>query len=126
MNGELAPVLWALVIFQVKHFLADFVLAPRHGLRGGERYLLAGRGVHALLHSVGSFPAILLLAGFDVLLAVFFVAELVLVYHLLWVRNWLGARDESAMVALTGAEQLVHQLSYLAVVALVVRPLVIV
>jgi len=120
MIGDFAPVLWALVIFQAKHFLVDFVIAPRHGLNGGERYFLPARLMHALLHSVGSFPAILLLGGWNPVLALVLAAEFVLVYHLIWGRNRLSARVPSFAPSLGGAEQFLHQLFYIAAVALLV------
>jgi hypothetical protein len=124
MNFDIAPpLLWALVIFQMKHVLADFVLAARYGLRGDETYFSRGRLVYALLHAVGSFPAILLLAGWRGFLAAAFLAEIVLTYHLAWghdgLRGRQGASDTVSAAALTGGEQLLHQLFYLAVVAAV-------
>ena len=124
MNGEIAPLLWALTIFQAKHFLTAFVLQPRYALRGGERYVLPGRLIYALLHALGSFPAILLLAGWRIALPVAFVAELLLVYHLVWARDRLTARgagaDPSGSQVLFGLEQFLHQLFYLAAIALIV------
>jgi len=121
MPDEMTLLLWALVILQAKHFLADFVLAPRYGLLRGDRYFLYARAVYALLHAVGSFPAILLLSGWNFALPCAFVAELVLVYHLAWGRQRLVASGlaagETDQMALSGAEQLLHQLFYLAVLA---------
>ena len=125
MNDEIRPLLWALVIFQMKHVLTDFVLAARYSLRGGETYFSRARLIHALLHALGSFPAILLLAGWRGFLAAAFLAELLLAYHLAWGRDRLSGRQPSpdtvAAAALTGGEQLLHQLFYLVVIAVVLR-----
>jgi hypothetical protein len=119
MPSEMTLTLWALVILQSKHFLADFVLAPRYGLREGERYFLAGRLIYALLHAAGSFPAILLLGGWrNALIAS--AVEFAFVFNLTFGASQASARGTPSArerTGLLGAEQLLHQLFYLALLA---------
>ena len=115
-------VLWSLAIFLAKHFLCEFVLAPHYGLRGASRYIDGPRLVLALLHGAGSAPAVLLLTGSGVAVATVLIAEVLLTYHLVWCRD--RALTEPRLAAalrpesVAGAEQLLHQLFYLAVIAL--------
>jgi hypothetical protein len=124
MEGGLALVLWTLVIFQTKHALIDFVLQPRYDLRRGETYLQRARVVYAALHALGSLPAVLMLANSTTVLALAFGAELVLVYHAAWLRDRMmpriGDPDDVAATALFGAEQFLHQLFYIAAIALLI------
>ena len=49
-----------LLCFQVKHFIADYLLQPGWILQGKGDVRLAGGYVHAGLHALGSLPAFLL------------------------------------------------------------------
>ena len=106
---------WALVIVLTKHFLVDFVLEPHYRLRSGPGPLHVGRAVWSALHAVGSLPAVLLLADAPWLIAAAVLAEFILVYGLGWGRD-NPALNAIAQRALTGAEQLMHQLYYVALV----------
>jgi Protein of unknown function (DUF3307) len=53
-----------LLCFQIKHFIADYLLQPAWVLRGKGDLRCVGGYVHAGLHALGSLPAFLL-AGLD-------------------------------------------------------------
>jgi hypothetical protein len=122
MDGALGLVLWSLVIFQAKHSLVDFVLAPAYGLRGGPGYLDTGRLLHGMLHAAGSLPAVLLLTGSGTVIAGILLAEWVLTYQLAWGRDrgTLSPRLGTLVrpEAVIGTEQLLHQLFYIGAIAL--------
>ena len=121
MNEVLALALWAFALFQAKHFLCDFVLAPRYGLYAGERHFELRRAVYALLHAAGSVPAVLLLDGVREALLIVPLLDFVLSYHLAAAQARLAARapfsEAPLSQALAGFGQLLHQLFYLAAVA---------
>ena len=121
MTEILALVLWALAIFQAKHFFCDFVLAPRYALLTGARHWELGRAIYALLHAAGSVPALLLLSDDVEALVVVALLDFVLAYHLAAAQTRLARRapfDQAPLSsALAGLGQLLHQLFYLGVVA---------
>ena len=121
MNEILALALWALATFQAKHFFCDFVLAPRYGLDAGTRHWEPRRALYALLHAIGTVPAVLLLSGTGEALLIVPLLDLVLAYHLAVAQARLAARtpfnEAPLSQALFGLSQLLHQLFYLGAVA---------
>lgn len=110
-------VLWALVVFQAKHFILDAVIEPNYRLRAGAGIVRPGWAIWALLHATGSLPAILLVASSVYWVAGIFVAEFILVYLLAWAREILTAVNIPQRTV-SGVEQFLHQLFYLGVVAI--------
>ena len=108
---------WALVILLTKHFLVDFVLEPHYRLRSGMGLVHSGRAVWSGLHAIGSLPAILLLAGASWWIAAALIAEFAAVYAMGWGRD-NPALNDIAQRTLTGTDQFLHQLFYVALVAL--------
>lgn len=117
--------LFLLAGLQIKHVLADFYLQTSwmvqtkgiYGHLGG----LAHTGVHVLLSG-----SVLVWAGLAwwLLLAVLIV-EFVVHYHTDWTKDRLVRREgvgpsDSKFWNLTGIDQFVHQLTYLAMVGVVV------
>ena len=106
-----------LLCFQVKHFLADYLLQPGWILRGKGDLRLAGGYVHAALHAFGSLPAFLLVGLGSHQMAALAAAEFVIHYGIDFTKAGLSQRsragpDSRAYWALHGADQLVHQLTY--------------
>jgi hypothetical protein len=120
METQLPLVLWSLAIFQTKHALCDFVLLARYGLRSQEYYLQRRRLIYAALHALGSVPALLLLTSDAAILGTAFAVEIVITYHLAWLHERMipRLRDDLLLNAFLGAEQFLHQLFYLLVIAL--------
>jgi Protein of unknown function (DUF3307) len=120
---SLTIVLLALLAFQAKHFLCDFVLQTRWQIEAKKTYLKPGGLVHAGLHAALSVPALLLLAAAPAMLIAIPLGEFVLHYHLDWAKARIdGAagwtpRDRSYWVVF-GLDQLMHQLTYVAIIAI--------
>jgi hypothetical protein len=111
-----------LICFQVKHFIADYLLQPGWILHGKGDLRLAGGYVHAGLHALGSVPAFLI-AGLGAQgIAALTAAEFVIHYGIDFTKAGISTRthagpDSRVYWALHGADQLVHQLTYVGLVA---------
>lgn len=122
MSSGPALLLWSLVIFQTKHFFCDYVLQTAYQYRNKGIYGHPGGFVHAGLHSVGSIPAVLLLTGSVPTIAALFVAEFILHYHIDWSKELVRKHEDldhtdSLYWIVFGADQFLHQLTYVAFLA---------
>ena len=122
MSHDLTLVLWALLALQVKHFLCDFVLQTAYLYRNKGIYGHPAGFIHAGLHAVGSLPAILLLTRSGGLAALLVATELVIHYHVVWLKIYIDKRfrltvQRRAYWIVFGADQLIHQLTYAAFLA---------
>jgi hypothetical protein len=114
--------LWSLVVFEVKHFICDFVLQTAYLYRNKGIYGHRAGFIHAGLHAGGSIPAILLLShDSGLILAILFV-EFLIHYHVDWLKLHLDKRyrlgiNQSLYWAIFGADQLLHQLTYVGILA---------
>lgn len=125
LDDILTLTIGVLACFQVKHFVADYLLQPPWLIRGKGHFGCAGGYVHAGIHAVGSIPA-LLLAGlpFGPLL-MFLAAEFVIHFAIDHIKARISMGSEKGPTtasywALHGADQLIHQLTYLAMTALAI------
>ena len=123
MSEQAALVLWAVLGFQVKHFLGDFVLQTTSQVQQKGYYGRRGGLVHAATHGLLSVPVLLVLTREPMLIALVAAAEFVVHYHIDWikartdrVKGWSN-RTQIYWVAF-GIDQLLHQLTYLVIVAL--------
>jgi len=106
-----------LVLFQVKHFVADYVLQPGWILRGKGDLRLAGGYAHAGVHAVGSLPALLIAGPGASQLAALLVAEFAVHYAIDFSkaslsRLSLAGPETQTYWTLHGADQLLHQMTY--------------
>ena len=111
-----------LLCFQVKHFIADYLLQPGWILHGKGDLRLAGGYVHAGLHALGSVPAFLVAGLSGQQLVAFAAAELAIHYGIDFTKASISRRsrlgpDSQAYWALHGADQLMHQLTYAGLIA---------
>ena len=122
--GGLSPgvslLLWSLALFQVKHFLCDFVLQTAYLYRNKGIYGHRAGFIHAGLHALGSLPAILLLSRDAGLIAAILAVEFLIHYHVDWLKLYIDKRfrlgiNQSLYWAIFGADQLLHQLTYLGI-----------
>ncbi len=118
-------ILLMLIAFQIKHLIIDFVLQiPYHYLNKGA-YGHFGGIEHALMHGIGT--CIVLVFFTNPLLALgLALIDMVVHYHIDWAKmninrimNWMPNTSEYFWWLL-GADQFLHQATYLALVALVV------
>jgi hypothetical protein len=119
---DVSLVLWALLAFQLKHFLADFVLQTRYQVHTKKIYAHPGGFIHSGLHIVGTIPILLAMGTALGTVATIAVAEFVLHYHVDWLKGWVdhvtGWTEKDHMYwVVFGTDQLIHQLTYLLIVA---------
>ena len=123
MGHDLALVLWALLALQVKHFLCDFVLQTEYQVRTKGIYGHFGGFIHSGLHMVGSIPALLIMQAPLRAIVIIMIGEFLIHYHTDWTKANVDAHFDWGPTnvrywMLFGADQLVHQLTYLAIVVL--------
>lgn len=110
----------------VKHFIADFVLQSKFILDNRHTYGHPGGLLHAGIHAIGTL-LVLWLFSVDVTLALILAAaEGVIHYHIDWIKDRFGRRhalassDKAFWISL-GFDQLLHHLTYVAIVLVVLR-----
>ena len=129
MSHATALLLWAVLVLQIKHFLGDFVLQSTYQFRTKGIYGHPGGFLHSGIHIVGTLPALLILGVSPAGIAAILVAEFAVHYHCDWLKakidrtyHW-GYSDQRYWM-LFGADQFVHQLTYLAMLWVVVSGVV--
>jgi len=125
LSPAITLLLWSLALFEVKHFLCDFVLQTAYLYRNKGIYGHRAGFIHAGLHALGSVPAILLLSRDTSLIAVILAVEFLIHYHVDWLKLHIDKRfrlgiNHSLYWAIFGADQLLHQLTYLGILAFLV------
>jgi hypothetical protein len=119
---SVTTVLWALVAFEVKHFLCDFVLQSKFQVRTKKIYGHYGGLIHAGLHAVTSLPALVILSASPEALVAIPLFEFVLHYHIDWTKAQIDERTgwtiaDNAYWMLFGLDQFFHQLTYAGFIA---------
>lgn len=117
--------LWLLFFLQIKHLAADFVLQPREWQKNKGDYPSSGGAKHALLHAVLTGAVLFAFSVSFSLVAIIFVLEAIVHFHIDWVkaklvREWELAFTHSKYWWLFGLDQCLHQLTYLGIVLLLV------
>jgi len=115
-----------LVFLQTKHLLFDFLMQPPWMYKNKGTYGHMGGVAHALLHGVSTY---LILSAMDYpfeLCVWVLCAETIAHYHIDWakmnlnsVMRW-GPTTSEWFWRLLGSDQYLHQLTYLAIAAVVV------
>ena len=123
MSHDLTLVLWALLALQVKHFLCDFVLQTEYQVRTKGIYGRVGGFIHSGLHTVLTVPALLIMQAPLKAIVIIMIGEFLIHYHTDWTKANVDAhfdwgQTDARYWMLFGADQLIHQLTYLAIVVL--------
>lgn len=111
----------ALLLFQVKHLLADFVLQTARMVEEKGHYARAGGLYHAGIHLLASMPIVIWLAPAAAGVLVVLIAEFVIHYHIDWGKEKIGRQfalspgDKMFWFAI-GVDQWLHQLTYIGMV----------
>jgi hypothetical protein len=117
-------VLSVLVGLQAKHFVADYLLQPRWMIEGKASFAKPGGYVHVVIHALGSL-LILAPAGVStVMIAALVVAEAVVHYIIDYAKaRWSllhpSDPERKSYWAAHGADQFMHQLTYVVMLFLV-------
>lgn len=109
---------------QFKHFVADYLLQPAWILRGKGDLLHPGGYAHAGLHALGSLPALMLFDLNGVWLAMLMAGEFSLHFVIDHFKAIHAHKRPAAMTtraywAAHGADQFLHHLTYVGMLALV-------
>jgi len=128
MDSRIALIFWSAVLFEFKHFLCDFVLQNAYQYRNKGIYGHPGGLIHAGLHTIGSLPAILALQAGGGIVVVFLAAEYLAHYHIDWSKEQINTRcsldaHNPVYWSVFGADQMLHQLTYVVMLAVLASPL---
>jgi len=115
-----------LIGLELKHYIADYFMQPGWMIRGKGNLLMPGGYAHAGLHAALSLAVLLLFGSPPALALALFAAEFALHYALDYakVAYSRGAdpdRQPMRYWALHGTDQLAHQLTYAAMIYVVLR-----
>lgn len=111
----------ALIFFQLKHLIADFVLQSPKIVAEKGRYGRAGGLWHAIIHVVASAPILLFLKPGIVTVVIVLATEFLVHYHIDWIkatharRTGLAPQNRLFWITL-GIDQALHQLTYIAII----------
>lgn len=120
-------ILLSMLVFQLKHFLCDFLLQTYDQIRFKGKYLHPAGLLHAGLHMLGSIPALYILTHAPLTILILIVAEFVIHYHTDYAKARLDSalrlNDQNALYwAIFGGDQLIHQLTYIGMIYAAVYP----
>lgn len=126
MNPTLALVFWCFALFQAKHLICDFILQSRYQYRNKGKYLHPGGLLHASIHAVGSIGPVLLLTNDWRFAAYVIGGEWLVHYHTDWLKEQITRRrklsfDTALFWAIFGADQFIHQMTYVVMIAMIAR-----
>jgi len=118
-------VLLGLAAFAVKHFFCDFSLQTARMVQQKGHYGHVGGLQHAGIHTAGTAIVLLALTVDPVIATVLAFLDGVVHYHVDWVKEQMVRRlkftpDDSAFWIWLGLDQLMHYLTYIAILAIVV------
>jgi hypothetical protein len=125
LSGGESIILVLLAVLLAKHYVFDFVLQTPYMFRNKWIYGHPGGILHAGLHALGSIPAILILPPSFLIALAIVVGEFVVHYHIDWTKEQIERRlkltpSDSGHFYLLGADQLLHQLTYIGMVAILI------
>lgn len=117
-------VLLLLTLLETKHFLADWVLQTNYQIANKGKYLHPGGLQHSLTHAILT-QCILIGLGYGITLS-FTVAfaDFMVHYHVDWAKQNLSSgltTTDKKFWVLMGADQLLHHLTYIAIVFALTR-----
>jgi len=117
MGAVLALLIASFALFQLKHYLFDFLFQTGYQLRNKGTYGHPGGILHSGLHGLGSILPMLILAPPVWLIVLLVIGEFLVHYHVDWLkervvkqRGWT-VNDFGFWQAL-GIDQMVHHLTY--------------
>lgn len=115
---------WLLIALQVKHFIFDFFWQPPFMWQNKDKLGHIGGIVHSGVHALSTF-AILCFFTFPILALAIAILEFVVHYFTDWakmninrIKGWT-ATTHNEFWQLTGLDQLFHQLTYVAILAII-------
>ena len=121
MSDPVYFVLGLLFLLQAKHLFADFYLLTPRMLRDRGRYVHVGRAQHAGVHGLGSLIAMLAMGVPFRLALIVALIEWAVHFHIDWAKGrWSDFKghgpDQAGYWRAFGADQALHQWTYIAMV----------
>lgn len=125
----MALLIASFALFQLKHYLFDYLFQTGYQLRNKGIYGHPGGILHAGLHALGSIPPLLVFSPPQWMIGALVLGEFLLHYHIDWCkeqivkRNGWTSKDFGFWQAL-GTDQMLHHLTYGAMLVILfsVRP----
>ncbi|MDX2485623.1 MAG: DUF3307 domain-containing protein [Pseudodonghicola sp.] len=119
MTGTIGTLLILFCLLQIKHMFADFYLQTPRMLSGRGSYWHMGRAQHAGVHALGSIIVFLLIGAPLLFILALVAVEWMLHFHIDYWKGQLCNRKaldpfKPAFWRATGADQAMHQLTYVA------------
>jgi hypothetical protein len=109
-------------LLAVKHFLFDFVLQTSYQVKNKGKFGHPGGILHSGLHAAGTAFVLFIMAAPGAILVAIVVAEFLVHYHIDWGKDQITRRFATGQNAffwqMIGLDQLLHQLTYLAIAAI--------
>ncbi len=108
----------------VKHTIADYILQTRYMFANKGRYGHPGGLLHAAIHAVLTLPVLFIMPPATLkVLALILAGEFLLHYHIDWMKEQLNTAkcltpENARFWNLHGIDQLLHGLTYVAIVAI--------
>ncbi len=122
MSQDVKLLLAVLLILQLKHFLCDFVLQTPYQFMNKGKYGHPGGIIHAGLHTLTSTPIFYVIQPGWLAATAIMLGEFLAHYHIDWLKEQTVKRKRLKFPQAEywwtfGADQGLHQLSYLAMAA---------
>lgn len=118
-------ILLLFVLFSIKHFIVDFPLQGPYQYLNKGTYGHPGGLLHALYHGIATLLILLFFVSIPTAIALT-LFDMIVHYHVDWLKvnigekkNWKCDNSKQYWILL-GADQLLHMLTYIAIIALVV------
>lgn len=121
-SGQMVnQLLLVLVLFQIKHLLADFVLQSAYILNNRKTYGHPGGLLHVAIHLAGSLASLMVFGCTAQTLLLLLLTEAIIHYHIDWTKDNLVATrsltpKDAKFWYLLGFDQFLHQITYLGMV----------
>lgn len=125
MTDPVFSIFAVLVILQVKHFLCDYTLQDSYQLLNKGTYMHPGGLLHSGLHALLTMVAFLVVVPTLILGVGIVVGEFLVHYHIDWGKEQLiryagWTPGQTQFWWAIGLDQLLHQLTYIVIAALLV------
>jgi len=126
MTSMVSVAIGGLALLLIKHFICDFVLQTARHVQFKGIYGHPAGLEHSGVHILGTLPCLWFIGATWPAIAAISVVEFAIHYHEDWFkeqmvkRNMWGFTDHQYWIAL-GADQLVHHLTYVAMIVALVK-----
>jgi hypothetical protein len=123
VSQDVKLLLAVLLFLQLKHFICDFILQTPYQFLNKGKYGHPGGIIHAGMHALASIPIFFLIpVGFPVAIGIV-AGEFIAHYHIDWTKEQTVKRKrwkfpQAEYWWTFGADQGMHQLTYLAMAAI--------